>query len=142
MIPEFVVDVLRVGRSSLSKTMLEFLILTAARSGEVRAMTWNEVDLNDAVWAVPADRMKTKVEHRVPLSGRAVEILKEQKEKAKHPTLVFPSPSGNVPSDMILTKFLRDYYVESSVPGRTAVAHGYRSSFRDWALRRTDRLGI
>ncbi len=134
MIPEFVEGVLRVGQPSLSKTMLEFLILTAARSGEVRAMTWDEVDLDDLVWTVPAERMKAKKAHSVPLSGRAIEILKAQKKAAAHSTLVFPSPSGKVPSDMILTKFLRDKEVESSEPGRTATAHGMRASFRDWAL--------
>ena len=132
-VPDFFENVLRVGQPSLSKTMLEFLILTAARSGEVRAMTWGEVNLSDAVWTVPAERMKAKKAHSVPLSDRAVEILKAQKDAAAHATLVFPSPSGRVPSDMILTKFLRDKEVESSEPGRTATAHGFRSSFRDWA---------
>jgi integrase len=132
-VPEFAESLLRTGKPSLSKTMLEFLVLTAARSGEVRAMTWDEVDLDAAVWAVPAERMKTKTAHRVPLSERAAEILQSQKERADHPTLVFPSLRGKVPSDMILTKLLRDHNVESSEPGRTATAHGYRSSFRDWA---------
>ena len=135
-VPDFIENVLRAGKPSLSKMMLEFLILTAARSGEVRAMTWDEVDLDAAVWTVPAVRMKTKTAHSVPLSGRAVEILKAQKDAAAHATLVFPSPSGRVPSDMILPKFLRDKEVESSEPGRTATAHGMRSSFRDWASER------
>ena len=73
MIPDFIENVLGAGKPSLSKTMLEFLILTAARSGEVRAMTWDEVDLDAAVWTVPAARMKAKNAHRVPLSDRAVE---------------------------------------------------------------------
>jgi integrase len=132
-VPEFVESELRNGQNILSKLMLEFLILTAARSGEVRAMAWDEVDLNKAVWTVPAIRMKTKVEHRVPLSVRAVEILTEQQTKADHPTLVFPSIRGKVPSDMILTKFLRDHNIMSSETGRTATAHGFRSSFRNWA---------
>ena len=136
MIPDFIENVLGAGKPSLSKTMLEFLILTAARSGEVRAMTWDEVDLDAAVWTVPAARMKAKNAHRVPLSDRAVEILKAQKDAAAHSTLVFPSPSGRVPSDMILPKFLRDKEVESSEPGRSATAHGMRSSFRDWASER------
>lgn len=123
-VPAFVEDVLRVGRPSLSKTMLEFLILTAARSGEVRAMAWDEVDLDGGVWTVPAERMKAGKAHRVPLSGRAIEILEAQKEAAAHATLVFPSPTGVATSDMILTKFLRDKKVESSEPGRTATAHG------------------
>jgi integrase len=132
-VPDFIMGIIRAGKPSLSKTMLEFLILTAARSGEVRAMTWEEVDLNSAIWTVPANRMKAGKKHRVPLSNRAIEILQEQKKADKHKSLVFPSPSGTVPSDMILTKFLRDKNAQSSEPGRTAVAHGFRSSFRDWA---------
>jgi integrase len=132
-VPEFVESELRNGKSLLSKLMLEFLILTAARSGEIRAMTWDEVDLVKAVWTVPAIRMKAKVEHRVPLSVRAVEILTEQQAKADHLTLVFPTVRGKVPSDMILTKFLRDHNIMSSEAGRTATAHGFRSSFRNWA---------
>ena len=77
--------------------------------------------------------MKTKVKHRVPLSIRAVEILTVQQSKADHPTLVFPSIGGKVPSDMILTKFLRDNKIMSSEAGRIATAHGFRSSFRNWA---------
>ena len=132
-VPEFVESELRNGQSLLSKLMLEFLILTAARSGEVRGMTWDEVDLVKAIWTIPANRMKTKVEHRVPLSVRAIEILTEQKCKAEHPTIVFPTIRGKVPSDMILTKFLRDHNIMSSEAGRTATAHGFRSSFRNWA---------
>jgi integrase len=132
-IPDFIANHLRAGKSNLSKAMLEFLILTAARSGEVRAMVWSEIDLGECVWTVPADRMKSNREHSVPLSGRVIEILQAQKDAADHPTLVFPSPSGNVPSDMILTKFLRDHNIESNEPGRNATAHGFRSSFRDWA---------
>ena len=132
-VPAFIDEVLHNKQASLSKLMLEFLILTAARSGEVRGMTWDEVDLTKAVWTVPASRMKTKVKHRVPLSVRAVEILTEQQSKADHPTLVFPSIGGKVPSDMILTKFLRDHNIMSSEAGRTATAHGFRSSFRNWA---------
>ena len=132
-VPELIEGVLRVGKTNLTRAMLEFLILTAARSGEVRAMTWSEVDLDKAVWTVPAERMKAKSAHRVPLSARVVEILQAQKDKAEHPDLVFPSIRGKVPSDMILTKFLRDHNIESSEPGRTATAHGFRSSFRDWA---------
>jgi integrase len=132
-VPALINDVLHSGKPSLSKVMLEFLILTAARSGEVRAMTWDEVDLTEAVWKVPAERMKAKTSHRVPLSARAVEILQAQKEKFEHADLVFSTVRGKVPSDMILTKFLRDQKVQSSEPGRTATAHGFRSSFRNWA---------
>ncbi len=78
-------------------------------------------------------RMKAKVVHRVPLSERAVEILTAQ--RALHPDaeLVFPAPRGGVLSDMVLTAFLRDQKAQSSDKGRIATAHGFRSSFRDWA---------
>ena len=132
-VPALVRDVLHTGKPNLSKAMLEFLILTAARSGEVRAMTWAEVDLTKAAWTVPAERMKAKTAHRVPLSTRAVEILQAQKDKAGHAELAFPSLRGKVPSDMMLTKFLRDHKIQSTEPGRTATAHGFRSSFRNWA---------
>ena len=132
-VPSFIDEVLHNGKTNLSKLMLEFLILTASRSGELRGMIWDEIDFDKAVWTVPANRMKTKVQHRVPLSVRAVEILKVQQSKADHPTLVFPSTKGKVPSDMILTKFLRDHGITSSEPGRIATAHGFRSSFRNWA---------
>ena len=126
-------DVLHKGKRNLSKSMLEFLILTAARSGEVRAMTWEEVDFETATWTVPAARMKAKLDHRVPLSGRAMEILEHQKKETGGSGIVFPSVRGKIPSDAILSKFLRDHSVKSSDPGRTATAHGFRSSFRDWA---------
>lgn len=132
-LPEFVTGTLQADSPSLSAVMLEFLILTAARSREVREMEWDEVDFDSATWTVPASHMKTKVEHRVPLSDRAVEILKAQKAKAEHPALVFPSSRRKVTTDMILTKFLRDKNVPSDVKGRTATAHGFRSSFRNWA---------
>jgi integrase len=132
-IPAFVDEVIHNGKTSLSKLMLEFLILTAARSSEVRGLTWDEVDLAKAVWTVPANRMKTKVKHRVPLSVRAIEILIAQQSKNDHPNLVFPSIGGKTPSDMIITKLLRDHKIISSEAGRIATAHGFRSSFRNWA---------
>jgi integrase len=82
-IPKFVQDKLRVGPHNVSKALLEFVILTAARSGEARAMIWDEVDLDAYTWTVPASRMKAKVAHRVPLSHRELEILSAQ--RAEHP---------------------------------------------------------
>ena len=104
---------------------LEYLILTAARSGEVRRARWDEVDLETATWTVPADRMKMKREHRVPLSGRALRILAEARECADGTGLIFPSVTGRPLSDNTLSKLLR----EQGIP---AVVHGFRSSFRDW----------
>ena len=109
----------------------EFLVLTACRSGEVRGARWVEVDKAAATWTVPPARMKAKLEHRVPLSGRAVAVLDEAREIADRSGLVFPSPTGRVLSDSTLSKLLREL-------GIGAVPHGFRSSFRDWAAERTD----
>jgi len=131
-IPQFIADHLRSAeRYDQTRPMLELLILTAARSGEIRGMRWSEIDLNAAVWTIPADRMKVKQPHRVPLSDRAIKILTQQ--LGMHEDLVFPSPRAQtVMSDMVLTAFLRRGKVCSDTPGRVATAHGFRSSFRDW----------
>jgi integrase len=131
-VPAFVTSQLRsTGRYDVTRPMLEFLILTAVRSGEVRGMKWTEVDLIGAVWTIPAERMKAQVQHRAPLSDRAIQILKNQ--QGRHENLVFPSPRDQVElSDMVLTSFLRRVKAKSDVPERFATAHGFRSSFRDW----------
>ncbi len=121
----------RDSRASLAaKWCLEFLILTAARSGEARGARWSEMDMDAATWTVPAERMKANVEHRVPLSPRATAILAEANSIRDGSDLVFPSPlrPGKPMSDMTLTKLLRDL----GFADRTTV-HGFRSSFRDWA---------
>lgn len=109
---------------------LEFVILTAARSGEVRGATWAEIDLAEKVWTVPAARMKAGNEHRVPLSPAAVALLKALPRMAGT-DLVFPAPRGGQLSDMTLTAVLRRMDV-------SAVPHGFRSTFRDWAAERTN----
>ena len=114
-----------------TKLAFEFLVLTAARSGEVRQATWDEIDLAAAVWTVPADRMKANREHRVPLCERAVEILNEAQAFGDANPLVFPSPRGKALSDVTLSKLVKEQ-------GIAAVPHGFRSSFRDWAAERTD----
>ncbi|MFZ6658112.1 tyrosine-type recombinase/integrase [Undibacterium sp. TJN19] len=131
-IPAFVAKHLHgTERYDVTRPMLEFLILTAARSGEVRGMSWSEVDWENAIWTVPAERMKAKLLHRVPLSARAIEVLRKQ--QSLHDKLVFPSPRDQVElSDMTLTSFLRRVKAHSDTPGRVATAHGFRSSFRDW----------
>ena len=127
-----VIEAVRRSKASLaSKWCLEFLILTAARSGEARGACWSEINMDTATWTVPAERMKAKVEHRVPLSPRVVAILAEAKS-IHHlgSDLIFSSPvrPGKPMSDMTLTKLLRDL----EFADRTTV-HGFRSSFRDWA---------
>ena len=110
---------------------IEFLILTAARSGEVRNARWDEVDFDTATWTVPADRMKMQREHRVPLSRRALQILLEARKMADSSGLIFPSVTGRPLSDNTLSKLLREQGVE-------AVVHGFRSSFRDWCAERSN----
>ena len=131
-IPKFIAEKLQsTDRYDSTRPMLELLILTAVRSGEIRGMRWSEVDQKAAIWTVPADRMKAKQPHRIPLANRAVEILKKQ--QGMHDELVFPSPRKQVElSDMVLTAFLRREKAASDTPGRVATAHGFRSSFRDW----------
>jgi len=131
-IPVFVQKHLRTSdRPEVSRSLLELVILTACRSGEARNMTWDEVDFDSKTWTIPAERMKAKSSHRVPLSPRVIEILDGQ--KGQHETLVFPSVRDQVPlSDMALTQLLRRLEAHSDSPGRVATAHGFRSSFRDW----------
>lgn len=109
---------------------LEFVILTAARSGEARGATWAEIDLADPVWTVPAARMKAGKEHRVPLSDAALALLASLPKMAGT-DLVFPAPRGGQLSDMTLAAVLR----RLDVP---AVPHGFRSTFRDWCAERTN----
>ena len=107
-----------------TKLAFEFLVLTAARSGEVRLMIWDEVDLDARLWTVPAERMKAQREHRVPLTLRAVDLLDEAAGYQEN-ELVFPSATGRPMSDATLSKLIREL-------GIKAVPHGFRSSFRDW----------
>lgn len=131
-IPAFVTKHLKKREQfDVTRSMLEFLILTACRSGEARGAVWTEVDMDNAIWTIPAARMKAKLPHRIPLAPRAVEIL--QNQKGHHESLIFPSIRDQVElSDMVLTAFLRRVKAHSDTPGRLATAHGFRSSFRDW----------
>lgn len=115
-------------REGVSARALEFTILTAARSGEVRGATWGEVDLAAALWTVPGARMKAGREHRVPLSDAAIGVLEGVRPDHVEPAaLVFPSPSRAAAlSDMSLTAVLR------RMSRADLTAHGFRSSFRDW----------
>lgn len=108
---------------------LEFAILTAARSGEVRGMTWAEVDLDAKTWTVPGERMKAGREHRVPLSDAAVALVKAQPRVGESP-YVFAAVRGGQLSDMTLSAVTRRM-------GAPCVPHGFRSSFRDWVGERT-----
>lgn len=126
--PTFMADLRK--RDGLAARALEFAILTAARSGEVRGMTWGELDFQANIWIVPADRMKAEKEHRVPLSRPLIQMLASYSHQAAT-DLVFPAPRGGMLSDMTMTAVLRRMGVK-------AVPHGFRSTFRDWAAERTD----
>jgi integrase len=114
---------------------LRFAILTAARSGEVRGVQWNEIDMSAATWIVPAKRMKGGREHRIPLSEPALDVLREMSRTRLSQdldTLVFPGRDAGRPlSDMSLTAVLR------RMRRGELTAHGFRSSFRDWAAETT-----
>ena len=131
-VPGFI-QALRASRSGeLVKLAFEFLILTAARTGEVLRATWDEINLDDAVWTIPAHRMKARHEHRVPLSSRCMEILRRARELAGGSLFVFPGRSPERPlSNMAFLMALR------RLGCAVTTAHGFRSSFRDWAEERT-----
>lgn len=127
-VPELMAELRQ--REGTSARALEFAILTAARSGEVRGMAWDEIDAQRGVWTVPAERMKAKKPHDVPLSPRALEIARAQPRLEGSP-YVFAAPRGGMLSDMTLSMFLRRMR-----PGVTV--HGTaRSGFKDWARNRT-----
>ena len=115
--------------------MLPVLVLTAVRSGEARGATWDEIDLQGQVWRIPSERMKAGVEHRVPLSVQALDLLGEASALRDETELVFPSPRkpGSPMSDMTLTKILR-----STGLAERATVHGFRSSFKNWILEQMD----
>ena len=121
-----VVQVRESNASSLTKLAFEFLVLTASRSGEVRAADWAEVGWKSATWEIPAARMKARRPHRIPLSGRAMEILGQALELNDGQGLIFPGMrSGKPASEMVFTVLLR----RLEIP---AVPHGFRTSFRNW----------
>lgn len=118
-------------RHNVTRSLLLFVILTACRSGEARAMEWDEIDFRRKIWIIPGARMKAGLSHRVPLSEQAIAVL--HRMKGLHDVLVFPSPRKQIVlSDMVLTTFLRGTKALSDTPGRVATAHGFRSTFRDW----------
>lgn len=118
------------GAGLSTKLALEFLVLTAARSGEVRSAAWSEISLHAAIWTIPAVRMKMKKPHRVPLSPRALEILREA--EGLDETLIFPGTKKGKPlSDNTLRKLVNEI-------GFAVDVHGFRTSFRTWAQERTN----
>jgi integrase len=115
-------------RKATAAMALEFLILTAARTGEVLGATWAEVDFEKQTWTIPATRMKAGREHRVPLSERAIALLTESKKLQSN--FLFPGQRGGSLSGMAMSMLLRRM-------GHEVTVHGFRSSFRDWAAEMT-----
>lgn len=111
-------------RDCISARALELTILTALRTSEVIGATWDEVDLDAATWTVPAKRMKLRKEHVVPLSDRAVKILRSMPQVGEY---IFPGARGGTISIMTMLELLR------GMSGNGHTVHGFRSSFRDWA---------
>lgn len=134
-------------RKGTAARALEFLTLCAARSGEVRGAVWSEFDLKAGLWTIPAERMKAKREHRVPLSPAAAAIVEAMPRMEGSP-FVFAAPRGGELSDMTLSAVMRRMHGDEIEEkrkgwldprnGRPAVPHGLRSTFRDWTAERTD----
>lgn len=131
------------GREGMATRALEFAALTVARSGEVRGATWNEIDVEAGLWIIPAERMKARKEHRVPLTAEAVALLKAL-PRMQGSAFIFPAARGGPLSDMALSAAMRRIheardggYLDPR-SGRPAVPHGLRSTFRDWTAERTD----
>lgn len=115
-----------------TKLAFEFLVLAASRSGEVRGALWTEIDLDKAVWEIPAERMKMKRPHRVPLTPRMLEILQKAKSFENESGLVFPALTKQKPlSDATLSKLIKELGFEADI-------HGFRTSFRTWAQEKTN----
>jgi integrase len=143
--PRFMQDL--INRDADAAKMLRFVIYTAARSSEVRNMTWKEINLDDKCWIVPAARMKAKREHRVPLSSKAMAILLETNLHDRH-GLVFPNENGRAFSANAMINLLDRMQIASvargegeyldSKTGKQIKPHGFRSTFRDWVSEITE----
>jgi integrase len=124
--------------NGVSALALRFLTLTSARTSEVTGAVWGEINFQEKVWTIPADRMKAKREHRVPLSGPAVKLLQSLTKDRPKPTaedeLIFPNPKGKSLSNVAMLKCMRSM----KNPFHDYVPHGLRSTFRDWGSECTD----
>jgi integrase len=130
-VPGFVAKLANAGLSDDVKAAFEFLILTACRTSEVLGARWSEIDLDSAIWTIPADRMKAGREHRVPLAPEAIMAIKDAASR-RQGDFIFSGRSGVKPlSNMVFLMALRRMNVD-------VTAHGFRSAFRDWAAERTN----
>jgi integrase len=115
---------------------LEFLILTAVRSGSVRQAEWSEIDFDKALWIIPPEHTKARQEHRVPLQPQAIALLKSLPVMAVS-NIIFPSPKGKALSDMAFSQLMRGMRERGELTVE-AVPHGFRSTFRDWISEKTE----
>jgi len=130
-VPAFVMELRSLDSDEIVRLAFEFLILTASRTGEVVGARWSEIDLKQKLWIIPGKRMKAGREHRVPLVARTEEILAQVKLHAASSEYVFPGRTYEKPiSNMAFLMLIRR-------SKRTITAHGFRSSFRDWASEAT-----
>jgi integrase len=120
---------------SLSAKALQYLILTAVRSGSVRLAEWKEIDFEQRLWTIPAEHTKARQEHRVPLQPQAINLLKSIPKMAGS-NLIFPSRKNTPLSDMAFSQLMRGMRERGELTVE-AVPHGFRSTFRDWAAERT-----
>jgi len=131
-VPAFIAELRGLESDEIVRLAFEFLILTASRTGEVVGSRWSEIDEAQKLWIIPADRMKAGREHRVPLVTRALELLKQTKLLSAESDYVFPGRNYDKPiSNMAFLMLIRRLK-------RTTTAHGFRSSFRDWASEATN----
>lgn len=132
-VPQFLRQLRKADCGEVVKLAFEFTILCASRTSETLNTTWNEVNFSAKTWTIPANRMKAGVEHRVPLSLRAIEILKKAKALSDGGPHIFPGRRSSTPlSNMVFLMALRRMGRKDVTP------HGFRSSFRDWAAERTN----
>ena len=130
-VPGFITALRSSGTIEGARLAFEFLILTATRTSEVLGATWAEIDVDQALWTIPARRIKTGREHRAPLSPRCIEILSRAKDLSAGSDYIFPSRSPKKPmSNMVFLMALRRMKIDTT-------AHGFRSAFRDWASEQT-----
>ena len=126
-VPEFMRELALAPATPVVRAAIEFMILTAVRSANIRFMTWQDVDFDAAVWVVPAEKMKMKRDHFVPLSARAVDLLKLAKRFPTHSDLVFPGAK----SEGFMSENTKRNAIRAM--GHNVTAHGFRTSFKDWS---------
>ena len=131
-INSFIAGLREVEANESTRLAFEFLILTATRTSEVILAQWQEIDLDEKAWTIPAGRMKAGRPHRIPLSPRCIEILARARDVSDDGLYVFPGQTIKKPlSTMVFLMMIRRM-------GKDITAHGFRSTFRDWAAERTN----